>query len=115
MQKLALRFYTSLDRPLPTWMRTGMGEEFFILRVTEKHRPEETFNGDFELYLTPRNYRKYSALHKFGWNAWIAGDVRGHQTPGEPCTIMLEPNVERLAGQFRECIHNTIAETGAGA
>jgi aspartate racemase len=113
--KLALKFYIAVNRPLPTWMRTGMGEEFFILRVTEKHRPEEKFKGDFELYLTPRNYRKYSTLHQFGWNAWIAGDVRGHQTPGEPCTIMLEPNVERLAGQFRRCIQNTMAEAGAGA
>ncbi len=113
--KIALGFYNATGRPLPNWMRTGMGEEFFILQVTEKHRPEEKFKGDFKLYLTPLNYRKYSALPKCGWNAWIAGSVSAHQTPGEPCTIMLEPNVARLAGHFREQMHNLTAQAGAGA
>ncbi len=113
--KVALKLYLRIGCSLPSWMRTGMGEEFFILRVTEKHTPTEKFNGDFELYLTPRNYRKYSVLNKCGWNAWIAGEVHSYQTPGEPCTIMLEPNVERLGGMFRQCIHRAIAETGAGA
>lgn len=113
--KIALGFYHAIERPLPNWMRTGMGEEFFILQVTANHRPEEKFKGDFELYLTPRNYRKYSALPKCGWNAWIAGAVHAHQTPGEPCTIMLEPNVARLAGHFRQQIHNVMAQAGAGA
>lgn len=97
----AVKLHRRLKRPLPIWLRTGMAEEYFILQVTKKHEPSEKYAGDFDLFLTPHYYQKYGLLEKYGWSKWIAGEVRAHPTPGDPCSIMLDPNVEHLAVQFR--------------
>lgn len=112
MRKLALRFRTALGRLLPTWMHTAMGGQFIIFQGTEEHRPKEEFTGDFEHYPTLLKYRNYSALTKIGWNARIAGNVRGHRTPGDPCAIMLDPKIDRLARDFRPRM-KSIFQTGA--
>jgi hypothetical protein len=96
-----VKFYRAINKPLPTWLRTGMAEEYFILQVTKRYEPSEKYAGDFEIFLTPRYYEKYSKLEKFGWSEWIDGAVRAQPTPGEPCTIMLAPNVEHLSMQFK--------------
>lgn len=97
----AVKLHRHLKRPLPIWLRTGMAEEYFILQVTKKHEPNEKYAGDFDLFLTPHYYQKYGLLEKYGWSKWVAGEVRAHPTPGDPCTIMLDPNVEHLALKFR--------------
>ncbi len=98
--KLVLAVYVRAGWRLPSWMRSGMGEELFIQRATRGYVPSEAYRGDLELFLTPALYRKFAQLDCFGWGAWIAGRIRDHKVPGEPCDIMLSPNVEQLAVEF---------------
>jgi amino acid adenylation domain-containing protein len=100
--KVGVKFYTAVKRPIPLWMRSGIYEEFFIRRVTNKYRPEQGYAGDLQLYLTPHYNEKYGVLPKYGWSNWIAGAVQVRETPGDPCTIMLDPNVEHLAKLFKK-------------
>jgi amino acid adenylation domain-containing protein len=108
-----VKFYRAINKPLPTWLRTGMAEEYFILQVTKRYEPSEKYAGDFEIFLTPRYYEKYSKLEKFGWSEWIDGAVRVQPTPGEPCTIMLAPNVEHLSMQFKARLEGQPAAASA--
>jgi hypothetical protein len=102
--KLALAAYLRAGKQLPLWMRSGMGEEFFIQRSTNRHVPPEAYSGDLELFLTPALLKKFSRLERFGWGRWIAGAVHVHEVPGEPCFIMLSPNVEHLAAELSQCL-----------
>jgi aspartate racemase len=102
--KLAIEAHFALGRPLPVRLRTGMGEEYFINSVTRGHIPATRYQGPLDLFLTPQYARKYAAVEAFGWNAWVAGEVRLHEVPGEPCTIMLPPNVDVLARRFEAAL-----------
>jgi len=98
--KVAVDAYAVLGLKLPVWLRTGMGEEYFIHRVTRYHVPERRFGGEMRLFLTPQYHAKFRTIEKFGWDAWVGGAVHVEEVPGEPCTIMLPPNVGVLAAKL---------------
>jgi amino acid adenylation domain-containing protein len=108
--KIALYIHMRLGLGLPTWLRTGMGEELLISRITREHVPTRRFSGALHVFLTPQYARKYGAVEAYGWGAWVAGEVVLHEVSGEPCTIMLAPNVANFAAEFDAALRICDAE-----
>ncbi|MEO1165825.1 MAG: amino acid adenylation domain-containing protein, partial [Chloroflexota bacterium] len=103
MWKVSFKFYDAINKPIPTWMRTGIYEEFCILRTHKVYNPSK-YDGDVVLYVTPPNLEKFVAYEKYGFVNLVAGEVTVAETPGDPCSIMMEPNVQTLALKLREQI-----------
>lgn len=94
--KLGYKFYSATGQPIPAWMYRGIFEEFCILRATNAHKPSGKFSGGMTLFLTPDRHNTFQKFAKYGWDEYVAGDVEVHITPGDPCTIMLDPYVDKL-------------------
>jgi len=100
--KIGYRAATAIGRPVPMWMRTGIFEEFCILRATDRHEPTGKYSGNLELFLTPDRHQNVSKYPRFSWEDFVSGEVEARLTPGDPCSIMIDPNVDRLAVSLNE-------------
>lgn len=110
--KAVMAYYERVGKPVPPRFRQGIFEEFFILRANAEHQPQGTYTGPFELYLSTDRYNHMAQFSDWSWGTLVDGPIRVEQVPGDPCTIMLDPNVDKLATHLRQRLEETYREQG---